>query len=137
MGLEALSLVMGEPAHVTLVNFAPCVDAAMAYVDSRVGGVERSTVAVDLLAGLQLNLGAWADHLRAHPPPCEEEATAHAETLASLWSTLLEALTKLAVESRADVRDHALLALQRVLLAAEGMTLDAASLVRPSPQPSP
>jgi brefeldin A-resistance guanine nucleotide exchange factor 1 len=54
VGLEALSLVMGEPVHVTLVNFAPCVDAAMAYVDSRVGGAERSTVAVDLLAGLQV-----------------------------------------------------------------------------------
>jgi brefeldin A-resistance guanine nucleotide exchange factor 1 len=80
-------------------------------------------------AETQLNLGAWADHLRTHPPPSMEEAAAHAETLASLWATLLEALTKLAVEARADVRDHALLALQRVLLAAEGMTLDAATLV--------
>jgi hypothetical protein len=63
VGLQALSLVMGEPAHVTLVNFTPCVDAAVAYADSRVGGAERSAVAVDLLAGLQVRVSCvYAPH---------------------------------------------------------------------------
>ena len=51
------------------------------------------------LVGVQLNLGAWAGHLRAHPPACAEEAAAHGEALTQLWATLLAALAKLGVRA--------------------------------------
>lgn len=38
-GFEALTFIMQDAKHVTPVNFMPCMDAALAFAEGRVGGV--------------------------------------------------------------------------------------------------
>ena len=56
VGFEALQIVMREAGSVTALNCGPCMDAALAFVESRVGGPHRSTASVDLLAALHTNV---------------------------------------------------------------------------------
>jgi brefeldin A-resistance guanine nucleotide exchange factor 1 len=38
-GFEALTFIMQDAQHITPVNFLPCMDAALAFAEGRVGGV--------------------------------------------------------------------------------------------------
>mmetsp|Transcript_37601 Transcript_37601/g.72072 ORF Transcript_37601/g.72072 Transcript_37601/m.72072 type:complete len:1470 (+) Transcript_37601:478-4887(+) len=159
-GFEALTLVMREPANVSRVSFVPCLEAALAFTESRVGGVERSTRAVDLLAGLHARLAEWAQQEPPHPAeeaggcPTTPDAVggeaastdagasagadAHINAtqaepqtekqegpLQELYMRLVDSLARLSLEPRPEVRNHAVVALQRVLLAGDTLDLPA------------
>jgi brefeldin A-resistance guanine nucleotide exchange factor 1 len=89
--------------------FTPCCAAAAAFAASRAGGDERSRGALTLLC-------AAGEALAARPPAADAAAAL------ALWSELVTTLRRLAGDERPDVRDDALSALQRVLLAAEPLS---------------
>jgi len=101
---EALVLAMRGPDAPSPAAFAPCAAAAAAFVASRAGGDERSRAAVALLCSA-------GEALACRSPPQPD--------VLALWAEQVALLRRAASDDRPDVRDDALAALQRVLLAAE------------------
>ena len=116
-GFSALSRVMREAAHVNATNVRSCLESAGAFVDSELGGDERSIAALQLLSDANMAMCAWASSASVSD---EDKA----ELIAGAWGDLVRELSRISSEdTRSAVRDDALLTLQRVLLGAE--TLDA------------
>ena len=120
-------------------NVKSFVEAAAAFVDATQGGDARSIAAISLLSSACASMCAWCqgdDAVEtalafasltspqgASPPPPEQAVTSlRAHALLGPWNDVVGELRRVGEsESRAGVRDDALLTLQRVLLAAEGL----------------
>ncbi|KAL2634606.1 hypothetical protein R1flu_006085 [Riccia fluitans] len=59
-GFETLSFIMTDGAHLTPANYVLCLDAARAFAESQVGGVEKSIRALEILAESVNYLIQWA-----------------------------------------------------------------------------
>eukprot|EP00850_Spirogloea_muscicola_P004010 SM000017S02750 [mRNA] locus=s17:5236:10862:- [translate_table: standard] len=138
-GFSALEFLMADGAHVTPTNYVPCLDAARQFADARIGGVERSLKALDLLVDLTNSLQRWSmtvekDAMASSPakaaaaevaeaeqglPEADEGTSQGALELAELWQRLAHGLRRVSRDHREEVRNHAILSLQRCLLAAE------------------
>eukprot|EP00249_Psilotum_nudum_P020568 c27761_g1_i1 orf=605-5020(+) len=125
-GFEALSFIMADGAHLTQANYVLCLDAARAFAESRVGGIERSLRALDLMAESVKCLGRWSK------ATCEdsetgshtrEESIKQSQEVGEMWLRLAQGLRKVCGEQREEVRNYAVLSLQRSLSAAESMHL--------------
>ena len=111
-GFKALSKIMRDAARVRASNARACLEAASAFVDSDVGGDERSVAALQLLSDANAALCAWASSATTTD---EDEA----EIIAGAWGDVVRELGRIGHEdARAAVRDDAVLTLQRVLLGA-------------------
>jgi len=112
-GIETLGFFMRDCAFLSIANIQPCVETAMAYAESPVGGHTRSMHALDLLHTLHHKLVAWKDgHLfRAHN---NDE-----EVWCEFWLLVLKAFRQLCKDPRGDVRDYSVFLLQRSLLSAD------------------
>ena len=127
---EALCSVLSDPAFGACsceqpggplrvpASFAPCCAAAVAFASSRAGGEERSRGAVQLLCSAGLSLAQ-----RAPPAPLAQCAQLH-----GAWGDLVAQLRRLSCDERCEVREEALSALLRVLLAAQPLGLPAGQL---------
>ncbi|OUS43396.1 pattern formation protein [Ostreococcus tauri] len=114
-GFSALSRIMREAANVNAVNVRSCLEAASSFVDSEQGGDERSIAALQLLSDANVAVCAWASNSTV----TDEERT---EVIAGAWGDLVRELGRISFEdTRAAVRDDAVLTLQRVLLGAESL----------------
>ena len=131
-------------------NARPALEALGAFADSRQGGDERSIHAVGLIADVAHALCEMCDgaaddgaiavrHAALYAPPgspatnSPAEALAHlrAETLEGAWADCVRELRRIATsEARDAVRDDAVLTLQRVVLAADGLRAPAAHWMR-------
>ena len=111
-GFSALSKIMRDAKRVRASNARACLEAASAFVDSDVGGDERSVAALQLLSDANAALCAWASSATTTD---EDEA----EIIAGAWGDVVRELGRISHEdARAAVRDDAVLTLQRVLLGA-------------------
>jgi len=111
-GFDALSKIMRDAARVRASNARACLEAASAFVDSDVGGDERSVAALQLLSDANAALCAWASSATT----TDEDK---AEIIAGAWGDVVRELGRISHEdARAAVRDDAVLTLQRVLLGA-------------------
>eukprot|EP00271_Cylindrocystis_brebissonii_P013215 TRINITY_DN32894_c0_g1_i1.p1 TRINITY_DN32894_c0_g1~~TRINITY_DN32894_c0_g1_i1.p1 ORF type:complete len:1612 (+),score=297.74 TRINITY_DN32894_c0_g1_i1:164-4837(+) len=142
-GFEGLTLIMANGSHVTPANYVPCLDAAREFAETRVGGIERSIWALDLLAGqddrgqpagLLACLQNWAEAMEeAKKVPLPESwgrklgessvAGKGAQELTDMWLRLAQAIRRVCGDQREEVRSHAIECLQRCLLAAESIKL--------------
>lgn len=114
-GFEALALLWSnDAANISHVNFTSCLEAAVAYVGARTGGPERSVRALELLSSASGALSKWAELLKAEGREPTE--------LLVLWRELVMALRRAALDERAEVRDAAVTALQRVLLSTDALS---------------
>lgn len=120
-GFEALAFIMSEGAHLLPSNFVLCVDAARQFAESRVGEVDRSVSALELMAGSVICLVRWSSE--AKNAVGEEAAMRLSQDIGEMWLRLVQGLKKVCLDQREEVRNHAILVLQRSLAAADGIHL--------------
>ncbi|GBG74811.1 hypothetical protein CBR_g19322 [Chara braunii] len=144
-GFDALTFIMSDSSHITQANFLACLETGLAFAEARVGGVDRSMRALTLVGGLVGNLTRWATALGdggsgglggtmggggagyggggaglgADDAAYIQEAGR--KELLDFWTRLVRGVRLVCIEPREDVRDHALLCLQRSLLAADAI----------------
>ncbi|RZS16979.1 hypothetical protein BHM03_00049067 [Ensete ventricosum] len=119
VGFEALIFIMSEGAHISPANYVLLIEASRHFAESRVGQTDRSVRALDLMAESISCLARWSRETR----DAGEEAEKISEGIREMWLRLVQALKKISLDQREVVRNHALLSLQKCLVAAEGMCL--------------
>ncbi|KAI3972373.1 hypothetical protein MKW92_033061 [Papaver armeniacum] len=108
VGFETLAFIMTDGSHLSAVNYSLCVDACRQFAESRVGSAERSIHALDLMAGSFTYLARW----KLSPQEASE-----------VWLALVKGLKKVCLDQREEVRNHAILSLQRCTIMIEGFSL--------------
>ncbi|XP_051179152.2 ARF guanine-nucleotide exchange factor GNOM-like [Lolium perenne] len=122
VGFEAIMFIMSE-GHLSKSNYPFCIEASRQFAESRVGLTERSIRALDLMADSVSNLARWSQDTQGPG----EEADKGFEIIREMWLKLLQALKKLSLDQREEVRNHALVSLQRCLTATEGICLQSST----------
>ncbi|KAL9243878.1 hypothetical protein vseg_017715 [Gypsophila vaccaria] len=112
-GFDALVFIMSEGAHLLPSNFILCVDAARQFAESRVGQADRSIRALDLMSGSVSCLVKWVHETKETVK--EEDAIKMSQDIGEMWLRLVQALRKVCLDQREEVRNHGLSSLQRCL----------------------
>ncbi|KAL8136998.1 hypothetical protein V2J09_002999 [Rumex salicifolius] len=120
-GFEALTFIMSEGAHMLASNFTLCIDTARQFAESRVGQVDRSVRALDLMSASVARLVQWTNE--AKETMKEEEAAKMSHDIGEMWLRLVQALRKVCLDQREEVRNHALSSLQNCLTKADEVNL--------------
>ncbi|EXB65278.1 Pattern formation protein [Morus notabilis] len=118
-GFDTLLFIMSDGAHLLSANYVLCVDASRQFAESRVGQAERSVVAVDLMVGSINCLAQWA--CEAKDTMGEEEALRMCQDVGEMWFRVVQGLRKVSLDPREEVRNHALLSLQKCLKGVDGI----------------
>lgn len=116
-GFETLEFIMSDGAHLLPANFVLCVNAARQFAESRVGDVARSVKSVDLMAGSGVCLVRWSRE-------AEEASLQVYEDIGEMWLRLVQGLKKVCLDSREEIRNHAVLMLQRCVTGLDGIYLE-------------
>ncbi|KAM0868806.1 hypothetical protein ACQ4PT_041077 [Festuca glaucescens] len=111
-GFEALVFIMSEGAHLSPANLIVSVEASRQFAESRLGSAERSVHALNLMADSVNCLTCWSREVKE----AGGEADRILEGIAEMWLRLVQALRKMCTDQREEVRNHALLCLQRCLV---------------------
>ncbi|XP_010268408.1 PREDICTED: ARF guanine-nucleotide exchange factor GNOM-like [Nelumbo nucifera] len=119
-GFEALIFIMYDGAHLSPANYILCIDASRQFAESRVGQAERSIRALDLMAGSFACLAQWS---RETKETAGEGAAKLFHDIGEMWLRLVQGLRKVCLDPREEVRNHAILSLQRCLTGVEGLSL--------------
>lgn len=120
-GFDALLFIMSDGAHLLPANYVLCVDSARQFAESRVGQAERSVRALDLMADSVHCLARWANE--AKEAMGEEEAAKTSLDIGEMWLRLMQGLRKVCLEQREEVRNHAILSLQKCLTGVDEINL--------------
>ena len=120
-GFETFVFIMSDGAHLLPANYVLSVDASRQFAESRVGQVERSVRALDLMAGSVDCLARWARE--AKEVAGEEETIRMSQNIGEMWLRLVQGLRKVCLDQREEVRIHALLSLQKCLKGVDGMRI--------------
>ncbi|XVF16673.1 hypothetical protein REPUB_Repub10bG0052600 [Reevesia pubescens] len=118
-GFEALAFIMSEGAHILPSNYVLCVDAAREFAESRVGEVDRSISALDMMADSVVCLLRWSYETKNAVE--EEAAMKVSQDIGEMWLRLVQALRAVCLDQREEVRNHAILMLQRSLAGVDGI----------------
>uniref|UniRef100_A0A2P2Q6I8 Pattern formation protein n=1 Tax=Rhizophora mucronata TaxID=61149 RepID=A0A2P2Q6I8_RHIMU len=110
---------MSNGAHLLPANYVLCVDASRQFAESRVGHVERSVCALDLMADSVDCLIRWFNE--AQEAMGEEEATKLSQDIGDMWLRLVQGLCNTCLDPREEVRNHSLLSLQKCLIVVDGI----------------
>lgn len=111
-GFDALVFMMSDGAHMLPSNFILCVDAARQFAESRVGQSDRSIRALDLMAG---SVGCLVKWVRETKEAVEEDAVKMSQDIGEMWLRLVQALRKVCLDQREEVRNHAVSSVQKCL----------------------
>ncbi|KAL5569029.1 hypothetical protein UlMin_025604 [Ulmus minor] len=120
-GFDTLMFIMSDGAHLLPSNYVVCVDASRQFAESRVGEAERSIQALDLMAGSVDCFSRWDSE--AKKTMGEEEAVRMCQDIGEMWLRLVQALRKVCLDQREEVRNHAVLLLQKCLRGVDGINL--------------
>nr|KYP72640.1 Pattern formation protein EMB30 [Cajanus cajan] len=99
-GFDALVFIMSDGAHLLPANYVLCVDAAKQFAESRVGQVERSVMALDLMAGSVSCLEKWTND--AKQAAKEEEVAKMLQDIGDMWLRLIQGIKKLCLDQREE-----------------------------------
>ncbi|KAH0457881.1 hypothetical protein IEQ34_013196 [Dendrobium chrysotoxum] len=119
VGFEGLVFIMSDGAHLSPANYILCIEASRQFAESRVGLIERSTRALDLMAESTICLIRWSQETKN----AGGEAEKITEGIQDLWLKLIQALRKVTLDQREEVRNHAVALLQKCLAGVEGICL--------------
>ncbi|XP_057769559.1 ARF guanine-nucleotide exchange factor GNOM-like [Salvia miltiorrhiza] len=120
-GFETLSYIMSEGAHLSPANYVLCVNAARQFAESRVGNVDRSVKSLDLMSGSVVCLVTW--FYQTKEAVGEETAVKMSQDILEMWMRLVQGLRKVCVDQREEVRNHAIVLLQRCLTGVDGISI--------------
>ncbi|KAK2981488.1 hypothetical protein RJ640_002103 [Escallonia rubra] len=121
VGFETLEFIMSDGAHLLPANYVLFVNAARQFAESRVGHVDQSVRSLDLMAGSMVCLVRWS--FKTKEAVGEETAIKMYQDIGEMWLRLVQGLRKVCVDQREEVRNHAVLMLQRCLSVVEGIHL--------------
>ncbi|PKU83822.1 ARF guanine-nucleotide exchange factor GNOM [Dendrobium catenatum] len=119
IGFEALVFIMSEGSYLSPANYLLCIEALRQFAESRVGLTDRSTRALDLMAESITCLIRWSQEIK----DAGEESEKLSEGIRDMWLKLVQALKKLTLDQREEVRNHAMSSLQKCLLEVDGICL--------------
>ncbi|KAK4741398.1 hypothetical protein SAY87_024986 [Trapa incisa] len=120
-GFDSLLFIMSAGAHLLPVNYLLCIDASRQFAESRVGGHERSLLALDLMARSLDCLVRWTGEARKALE--EQDAARLCQDFGEMWLRLVQVLGKLCSDQREEIRNHALLLLQNCLIGVDEINL--------------
>ncbi|KAH0979697.1 hypothetical protein GBA52_006874 [Prunus armeniaca] len=120
-GFDALFFIMSDGTHLLPANYVLCVDASRQFAESRVGEVDRSVCALDLMAGSVDCLARWV--CEAKQSMNDEEAVKMSQDIGEMWLRLVQGLRKVCLDQREEVRNHALSLLRKCLTGVDGIPL--------------
>ncbi|KAI4368446.1 hypothetical protein MLD38_017003 [Melastoma candidum] len=120
-GFDALLFIMTDGAHLLPANYVLCVDASRQFAESRVGQAERSVRALDLMTGSLDCLSRWA--VGAREAMVEDDVAKLSQDIGEMWLRLVQGLRKVCLDQREEVRNHAVLSLQRCLTGVDGIKI--------------
>jgi brefeldin A-resistance guanine nucleotide exchange factor 1 len=120
-GFDALLFIMSDGAHLLPANYVLCVDTARQFAESRVGQAERSVRALDLMTGSVNCLTRWTSEAKEAME--EEQISKLSKDIGDMWLILGQGLRKVCLDQREEVRNHALLSLQKCLTGADDIYL--------------
>ncbi|GER45827.1 SEC7-like guanine nucleotide exchange family protein [Striga asiatica] len=120
IGFETLSYIMSDGAHLSPANYVLCVNAARQFAESRVGKIERSMKSLDLMSGSIVCLVTWFYQTK-EAAGGEEAVLKMSRDIVEMWMRLVQGLRKVCLDQREDVRNHAILLLQRCLTGVDGI----------------
>lgn len=112
-GFETLAFIMSEGAYLLPSNYVLCVDAARQFAESRLGDVDQSVSALDMMAGSIACLARWSSE--AEITMGQEADTKVSQDIGEMWLRLVQGLRKVCLDHREEVRNHAILMLQRCM----------------------
>ncbi|KAL6576491.1 Nucleolar GTP-binding protein 2 [Orobanche hederae] len=130
-GVETLINLMTDGTHITRTNYSYCIDCAFAFVALRNSRVDKNMRIMDLLAESARLLVEWYKAGYSDPGsfasvasnasgiPVEECARIYNPI--SLFQRLGESLKKTSLARREEVRNHAVVSLQRSFILAEDL----------------
>ncbi|KAI3704742.1 hypothetical protein L1987_74969 [Smallanthus sonchifolius] len=122
-GFETLEFIMLDGTHLLPANFVLCVNAARQFAESRVGDVERSVKALDLMAGSAACLVRWSHETKEAVGEEAEAAIKLYQDIGEMWLRLAQGLRKVCLDPREEIRNHAILMLQSCLTGSHGVHL--------------
>jgi brefeldin A-resistance guanine nucleotide exchange factor 1 len=118
-GFQTLEFIMSDGAHLLPANYVLCLNAARQFAESRVGNIDQSVRSIDLMADSTACLVRWSS-------AAGEEADAAAKVrqdIGEMWLRLVQALRKVCIDPREEVRNHSILMLQRCLTGMDGIRI--------------
>lgn len=122
VGFETLSFIMSDGSYLLPTNYVLCLNAARQFAESRVGHVDRSVRSLDLMAGSIACLVRWFQKTKEAVDE-EEAAIKMSQDILEMWMRLIQGLKKVCLDSREEVRNHAILSLQRCLTGSDGIRI--------------
>ncbi|KAL1189627.1 ARF guanine-nucleotide exchange factor GNL1 [Cardamine amara subsp. amara] len=121
-GFEALRFIMADGAHLLPSNYILCLDAARQFAESRVGEIDLSISAIDLMSNSVFCLARWSQEAKTSYG--EDEAMMKlSKDIGEMWLRLVNNLKRICLDQRDQVRNHAILMLQRSIAGADGIML--------------
>ncbi|KAJ8775298.1 hypothetical protein K2173_020302 [Erythroxylum novogranatense] len=121
VGFETLAFVMVDGAHLLPSNYILCVEAARQFAESRLGDADRSISALDMMASSVGCLVRWSNE--AKNASGQEATIKLTQDIGEMWLRLVQALRKVCLDQREELRNHAILMLQRSLAGVDGTFL--------------
>ena len=103
-------------SFLTPESFTICLDALISFVDSSEGGADRSIGALEMMTPLHGRLVEWYTTGAAEP-----------KHVVLLWEKLVGSVAEFCADTRADVRDAAVVLLARALACADALGLSVES----------
>ncbi|KAK6123799.1 hypothetical protein DH2020_042453 [Rehmannia glutinosa] len=130
-GVEALIKLMSDGTHITRANYSYCIDCAFAFVALRNSRIEKNIKIMDLLAESACLLVEWYKagysdpgsfaSVASNASGSSVEESARIYNPISLFQKLGESLKKTSLARREEVRNHAVMSLQRSFTLAEDL----------------
>ncbi|WOG94114.1 hypothetical protein DCAR_0313407 [Daucus carota subsp. sativus] len=121
VGFETLEFIMADSAHLLPANYVLCINAARQFAESRVGNVDRSIKSLDLMSGSFVCLVRWSS--KTNEALGEETASRMKQDIGEMWLRLVQGVSRICLDPREEVRNHAILMLQKSLTGVDGIDL--------------
>ncbi|KAJ4762470.1 SEC7-like guanine nucleotide exchange family protein [Rhynchospora pubera] len=118
-GFDALVFVMSDGAHLSPANFILCIEAARQFADSRLVPGDRSVQALELMAGSVSCLSRCCNEVKEVGGEAEQVL----DGIREMWLRLVLALRRVCTDNREEVRNQALISMQRCLVGVDGICL--------------
>ncbi|CAA3017421.1 ARF guanine-nucleotide exchange factor GNOM-like [Olea europaea subsp. europaea] len=122
VGFETLCFIMSDGSYLLPTNYVLCLNAARQFAESRVGHVDRSLQSLDLMAGSIACLVRWFQKTEEAVDE-EEAAMKMSRDILEMWMRLIQGIKKVCLDSREEVRNHAIVSLQRCLTGSDGICI--------------
>ncbi|CAK9152750.1 unnamed protein product [Ilex paraguariensis] len=132
-GVETLTMLMSDGVHISRTNYAYCIDCAFGFVALRNSPLERNMKIMDLMSGSVNLLVQWYRNSYSDPGSSvsvtsnnssssmedNSKAFGFSNFTVNLFVKLGEALRKTSLARREELRNHAIMCLQKSFTLAE------------------